>query len=143
MNRDDIVHETYEWVNTPFQHFQCCKGIGVDCAHLVIGIGKSVGLLPRNFVVPFYTAQWQLSFPTLLLDTLNNSGFRRKPIEEALPGDIYILRFRSIPQHTAIIVNDGCVVHARISQTLRKVVVSRFIHERILEACYTYPGIEG
>ena len=45
-NRDDILREARSWIGTPFHHQQCVKGIGVDCAMLVMGVGVALGLAP-------------------------------------------------------------------------------------------------
>lgn len=46
MLREAIVSEARKWIGTPYHHQQCIKGVGVDCALLVVGVGSALGLMP-------------------------------------------------------------------------------------------------
>lgn len=53
-SRGEVVAEARTWLATPFHHHQCAKGAGVDCAHLVVGVCKALGLMARDFALPPY-----------------------------------------------------------------------------------------
>ncbi len=40
-----IVEEARSWVNTPYRHQAACRGAGVDCVGLIMGVGMGTGLL--------------------------------------------------------------------------------------------------
>lgn len=43
---DDVITEARTWIGTPYHHQQCVKGVGVDCAQLIAGVGHALGLMP-------------------------------------------------------------------------------------------------
>lgn len=44
-NRADVLAEARRWIGTPFHHQACVRGHGVDCAHLIIGVGVELRLM--------------------------------------------------------------------------------------------------
>lgn len=144
--RQAIVKEAWSWVGTPFAHFQCCKGAGVDCAHLIIGVGKAVGIFPPDFQVPYYSAQWVLDRKaTLLLDTLARTGFLEKPVAERAPGDVLVFEVGALECHAGIFMGDSEMVHAhraRVNGRVKRFVLKGPWMGAYLKRAYTYPGIK-
>lgn len=143
--RQQIVKEAQSWVGTPFAHFQCCKGAGVDCAHLIIGVGKGVGIFPVDFAVPYYSSQWLLDRKaTLLLDTLTHAGFTEKLTAERLPGDVLVFEVGEVQCHVGVFVGDNQMIHAHHSRENSR--VKRFALKGdwagvYLRRAYVYPGL--
>lgn len=144
--RKRIVAEAHSWEGTPWQHFQCCKQVGVDCAHLIIGIGKAVSVLPEDFQVPYYSPQWFVNTenPTLLVDTLYHFNFRSKPLESQLPGDIIVFRIGKKLCHVGLLLEDDMFIHARASRTQSKVLIVRYCtpwRDKFATLCFAFPGV--
>lgn len=107
--RDEIVAEARTWVGTPFKHQARVKGLGVDCAGVVIETGRALGLL--DYPEQGYSRQPSPNKMGGLLDQY----LERIEVSEVLPGDIYWMRFIE-PMHLAIatVLDDGRtgIVHA-------------------------------
>lgn len=136
--RDEIVAEARTWIDTPFQHQARVKGLGVDCAGVVIEVGKALGLLD-------YTEQGYARQPNPeRMGSLLEEHLVRIDKEDVMPGDIYWMRFIE-PMHLAIAteLGDGrtgvihaysnigrCVEHGLDGKWSRRVV-----------RCYRYKGV--
>lgn len=51
---DDVIAAARGWIGTPFKHQHRAKGIGVDCAGLVIGVARELGLVEPTWDVTGY-----------------------------------------------------------------------------------------
>lgn len=146
MIRDKIELEAKEWIGTPFAHYQCCKGVGVDCAHLIIGVGKNTQLLPLEFSVPYYSPQWYIhEESSLLVDTLIAANFRQKSVSNRLYGDVLVFKFERNACHVGIFLQNNTILHARFSKSTRCVVHHHLIpmwERSYLRHCYAFPGVD-
>lgn len=143
--RQAIVKEAQSWLGTPFAHFQCCKHAGVDCAHLIIGVGKEVGIFPPDFSVPYYSPQWLLDKKaTLLLETLAWAGFTEKPPKERLAGDVLVFEVGAVECHVGICVGAGEMIHAhhaRATSRVRRFRLQGAWSGVYLTRAFSYPGL--
>jgi len=145
MKREDVVAETESWVGTPFHHEGRQKGVGVDCAGLIIGIAKNLGLADWDFLG--YSRQPHPATTLGLLNELESKNIiRRIPIQDAKPGDFYLFRILEDPQHFGIIVSEDRIVHAmwKKNKSVSKCVKTRFHKywsERIV-AAYRFSGVD-
>lgn len=99
VTRAMVVAEARSWLRTPWQHQARMKGVGVDCAGLIIGVARNLGLVPADADVTDYARkpdgvsllrhcrQWML-----LIEPRN-----------ARAGDVIVIRFDVDPQHMAIL----------------------------------------
>jgi len=99
ITRAQIVAEARAWLGTPFHHQACLRGVGVDCAQMVIAVARAVGYVPEQFAVGGYA---QRPEPGIILETLGQ-WCRQIALAEALPGDILVLRWERDPAHLAIV----------------------------------------
>jgi NlpC/P60 family putative phage cell wall peptidase len=95
--RQLIVAEAREYIGTKFQHQARLKGVGCDCAGLVVGVAKTFGL----------TAFDMLGYaPVPDGTTLKKScqeNMQEIPTNEIDLGDVLLFRFHSEPTHLAIV----------------------------------------
>ena len=91
-----IVQEARSWLGTPFHHQGRCKGVGVDCAGLVIAVAKALGL--SDFDTQDYTPVPDGQ----RLECLCHTHLQHLPLEQLAPGDVLLFRFDQQPQHLAI-----------------------------------------
>lgn len=104
MTRADIIAEARTWIDTPFHHQGRLKGIGVDCAGLIIGIAHALKL--SDFDCHDYGRE-----PT--------NGQMRMLLEEhmdkatmPLPGDALLFAFDVMEQHLGILTDTNTIIHA-------------------------------
>lgn len=135
-----IVATARTWINTRFHHQARVKGVGCDCAGLVIGVCKELGL--SEFDKTDYTRHPD----GVMLQQVCDDNMSRIRFEDAKPGDVLLFRFEVLPQHLAIIgdyVHGGLsIIHAYAPS--RKVIETRLDSvwiERIVSA-YRLPGVE-
>lgn len=136
----DIVKAARSWLGTPYLHQARLKGIGVDCAGLVIGVANELGI--SNFDVSDYGMQPD---PAKMGDYLS-SHLDRIPITQLCEGDILWLRVEEDPQHLAIVtamLPRIMIAHAFAFPAVQKCVehgAGNYWQDRIT-ACYRYRGI--
>lgn len=106
--REDIVAEARSWLGTPYLHQARLKGVGVDCAGLVIGVCKNVGILPPDFDVKGYP---RVPDGTSLM-ALCDQYMTRISTDGMQPGDAVLIRWEEDPQHLGIL---GDYLHGGLS----------------------------
>lgn len=107
--RAAVVAEARSWLGTPFHHAACQKGVGVDCAHLLIGVYCALGVVPD--VKPgYYAPDWfrHEDMERMLSMVAPHCQRTASP----LPGDILLYRYGRSTSHGAILVESDHVVHA-------------------------------
>lgn len=109
--REDVVREAFEWLSTPFHDVAGVKGVGTDCAHLLIRVFSAVGMI-QDFS-PRYAPQWfQHRDEPRFLQALVEQGAHQIDISDALPGDVLMYRFGRHAAHGSIVVDANTIVHA-------------------------------
>ncbi len=114
--RAAVVAEARTWLGTPYHPEARIKGVGVDCAQLLIGVfaAPQVGLVPM-VAVPRYPPDWHLHrsaerYLTIVLD------HAREIPGPPLPGDIVLWRFGRCFSHRAIVVDWPTIIHAYVGR---------------------------
>ncbi|MCP4102774.1 MAG: hypothetical protein GY750_15350 [Lentisphaerae bacterium] len=102
--RQSIVDEARSWLGIPFKH-QGRTIDGVDCVGLVIVVAHALGLSD------FETHQYSRHPSPTMMGRILDAEMVRIKISEALPGDVYWMRFFKDPQHLAIISDKG-IIHS-------------------------------
>lgn len=125
--RTAIVAEARSWVGTPYHHHGRVKGVGVDCAQILLAVyADALGLAP-SFDVGQYSTQWHLHrSEEIYLEWLSRAGARQ--VDEPQPGDIAMFQFGRTFSHSAIHTGDGLVVHA-YAGTIQQVIESGLLEE--------------
>lgn len=109
--RAAIVAEARTWLRTPYHHHARIKGIGVDCAQILLAVYCDALGLVKPLDVGVYSTQWHLHrSEELYLQWLAHAG--AEPVQAPAPGDICMFRFGRTFSHSGIYVGDGLVVHA-------------------------------
>lgn len=109
--REDVVREAVSWVGTKFHDCSGIKGVGTDCAHLLIRSFAAVGLI-QDFD-PQYKPQWfQHRDEPRFLQALVEQGAHQIDPSSALAGDVLMYKFGRHAAHGAIVVDANTIVHA-------------------------------
>jgi NlpC/P60 family putative phage cell wall peptidase len=140
MTRAEIVAEARSWLGTRFHHQGRLKGVGVDCAGLVVGVAEAMGM----------TVQDQSDYSRFpdgeMLEQVCDQQMTRVPLSEIQPGDILLMRFEQDPQHLAIVgdyeFGGLSIIHSYIQA--RGVVETRLDDAWLgrVFAAYRLPGVE-
>lgn len=96
------------WIGTPYRHQASCRGAGADCLGLVRGVWRELlGVEPAP--VPPYTPDWSEVRGEEALWTAARACLLPRGREEAVPGDVLLLRMRegSVAKHLGILADGG------------------------------------
>lgn len=144
--RKEIIEEADEWVGTPWQHQACVKGAGVDCAMLVAGIARNVGLLDEEKMklIPNYPKDWHFHQDFALLPhIMEELGCKEKNKKYMRAGDILVFKIGRVPSHLGLLLEDNIFIHAYTGGN--NVVVKNSLAAQWtdrLEQVYKFPGIK-
>jgi cell wall-associated NlpC family hydrolase len=93
---DRVVEESRKWVGTPFLHQGRKRGIGVDCAGVVVGVAAALGL-PHEDRLAYSRTPDGATLEAILDRHLVRCGRRLGE------GHIALFRFSKHPQHVGIV----------------------------------------
>lgn len=100
VQRDAVIAEALSWEGTPFHHGAQIKGVGVDCAHLLIAVYGGLSLVSVPPVT--YAADWFRNGK----DDLLRTWIATFGVEVARPqrGDVALYRYGRFASHAGILV---------------------------------------
>lgn len=107
-----VVALARSWIGTPFHPHARQRGVGVDCAQLLVAVYSEAGLMPA-IRVPRLPADWHLHSPEE--HYLRTLRMYAAPVRAPwAAGDILVYRGAHWPSagHAGIYVGDGRIVHA-------------------------------
>lgn len=110
-----ICAEALTWRGTPFVDLAMLKGVGVDCAHFVLGVAYAVGLVDPRYQSPVYHPGWHLHHPgEWLWEAMLALGCTPLARAEAVAGDLVLAKLAGHQSHghCAILLPDGRMIHA-------------------------------
>jgi NlpC/P60 family putative phage cell wall peptidase len=109
ITRDDVVREALTWVGTPYQHQGRVKGVGTDCAGMVIGTARALGLEYGD-----RAGYGRLPDSNMFMRVIE-SHTDPVDVNNIQPGDLLVFAWLSSPQHIAIVTKTNpfiMIVHA-------------------------------
>lgn len=123
--REAVVQEALSWLGTPYHHQAAIKGVGVDCAMLLVAVYGARRLIPPELDPRPYSPEWHLHRgEEIFLGWLQQCGER---VDAPAAGDVAVWRFGRTFSHGAIVVDDdGAIVHAVMGA---RVVTLGHLHE--------------
>lgn len=142
IDRNDVVACARTWVDTRYQHQARIKGVGVDCAGLVIGVARELGIVRPDFDVVGYARQPD---GVSLIKWCAESMVEIMR-EEMQPGDVVVVAFDKAPGHMGIVgdyLHGGhSIIHA-LNVTSKRVVETRLEFTRSMRfmRAYAMPGV--
>lgn len=119
--RERVVAEALTWLGTPYHHHAQIRGVGVDCAHLLIGVYHACGRIPA-LEPGDYPTDWHLHHSEELFVGWMQR-YARAGAGDPMAGDAFLFRFGRTFSHGAIYIGGDEVVHAYIGMG---VIRSRF-----------------
>ena len=109
--RAAVVAAARAWAGTPYHHAADVKGVGVDCAMLLVRVYCDLGLVepfdPRPYVRDWMLHRDDERYLGFLID-------RARIVSEPGPGDVILFRFGRCFSHGGIVTvpNPLTIVHA-------------------------------
>lgn len=140
ITREQIVTEARTWLGTPWVHQHRAKGVAVDCAGLVIGVARALGVVADDFDVQGYGRQ-----PDGTLLDLCDMHLQRIGQADMQPGDVVVVAVERDPQHMGIVVPYHAaglaIVHA--ASNAGRVIEHRLIYGAgmLFRRAYRFPGV--
>lgn len=134
---DDIITEARTWLGTPFRHQGRVRGLGVDCAGLVIGVGNALALFGGEHVD--HRAYGHSPHAGAMAQVLA-THLDRVLGDDLRPGDVLHMRFDAEPQHLAIYTGET-IIHSYA--VVRKCVEHRLddVWRARIDSVWRYRGI--
>jgi cell wall-associated NlpC family hydrolase len=108
--RDAIVREAETWLRTPYHHQGAIKGVGVDCAQILIEVYSALGLADKPDV-GYYPSDWMLH-----RSEERYLGWLEKyciEVDHPRRGDIVMFKFGRCFSHSGIVVDYPKIIHAQ------------------------------
>lgn len=151
VTRYDVVKEARSWIDTNYVHQHRTKGHGVDCAGLVIGVARELGLVAPDFDVTGY----ERSPDGVSLLAVCDQFMTRIPMWTLKPGHVLVLSFGKKsggkPQHMGIVGDYMYHGELTLIQALGtsdgkgRVIESRLIRRKDWKPvqAYALPGVEA
>lgn len=131
--REAVVAEALTWLRTPYHHMGDIKGVGVDCAMLLVRVYAAVGLVPPDLEPRPYPADWHLHrSDERYLGFLDQYSV---PVQTPGLGDVAVYQFGRCYSHGAIIVGENEVVHSYLHQG---VTLASMLHDPLLDRAVEY-----
>lgn len=99
-SRARVVEAARAWIGTPYHHMADLKGVGVDCAMLLVRVFCDLGLV-ASFDPRPYTRDWMLH-----RDDERYLGFlvaSAREVEAPQPGDVILFRVGRCYAHGGIV----------------------------------------
>lgn len=132
----DLIAEVRSWIGTPYQHQARLKGVGVDCAGLVIGVARELGIFDVE-----YQDYGRIPHKGLLPSICDRHLIR---CEVPAPGSVLVMSFlldAGAEQHLAILTDAGTIVHAYESVGACVEHHYSLAWQRRTRIVYRFPGV--
>lgn len=111
--RDRVIKEALSWIGTPYFWLADRKGVGVDCAMLLVRAFVDTGVLAPLDPRP-YSPTWHMHHSEeKYLSWLENVA-TEKDDSQLTPGDVIVWRFGRCYSHGAIFLGGESIVHALV-----------------------------
>ena len=143
IDRAEVVAYARSWIDTPYLHQARLTGVGVDCAGLVIGVARELGIVPADFDVVGYARQ---------PDGVSLVGWCEQSMTEIRrdqmqPGDVVVVAFDAAPGHMGICgdyLHGGLSIIHALGITAKRVIETRLMFSTSMRfvRAYQMPGVE-
>lgn len=126
LQRERVVAEARTWLRTPYHSNARIKGIGVDCAQILLAVYEDAGLIGHT-ETGYYSPSWHLHRnEERYIEWMDRFCVRLPRTVQPMHGDIALFKFGRCYSHGAIVVEDNLLIHSYIG---RGVIYSRYDEE--------------
>jgi cell wall-associated NlpC family hydrolase len=124
-SRAAVVAAARGWIGTPYHHAADLRGVGVDCAMLLVRVYCDLGLVDPFDPRP-YPRDWMLH-----RDEERYLGFllaRAREVERASEGDVILFKFGRCYSHGGIVTRPEPLTIVHAFAPARRVVEEELVH---------------
>lgn len=115
IDRDAVVAEARSWLGTPYHHQAMLKGVGVDCAMILVGVYVAAGVIPATVDPRPYAPDWHMHRnEETYLGWLREYADQVDRDERPDVTDVVLWRYGRTFSHSGIVIDrdEGLFVHA-------------------------------
>lgn len=103
----DLITSARQWIDTPWQHNQCTKTIGVDCVNFLKAIARDSGLNIEEIPASY----GRVATDNKIEEYLNRNFYKKESlIIEA--NNIILYQFSGYNNHVALATSPTTIIHA-------------------------------
>ena len=132
--RSTIVTGARRWLGTPFHHQGRLKGVGVDCAGLILGVAAELGIAALD------RRGYGRRPDSEELRRLCDEQMRRVALVDAQPGDVLLFEIAGQPQHLGFDTDIGLLHAYAPARRVVEHVLSEDWEQRLV-AAFALPGV--
>ncbi|MCB1955225.1 MAG: C40 family peptidase [Zoogloeaceae bacterium] len=131
MRRADFLEIARAWEGTPYHDQARLRGVGADCIGFVVGaMQEATG---RHIAAPMTYGRYAV--PAVALQLIADSGEADEiKVADASPGDLLYMAIRRNPQHFALLLPEGWMIHCSEPAGVRVVPYAGWMRERTRHA---------
>lgn len=107
--RARLIAEARSWIGTPYRQLGATKGVGVDCAMLLLRTAIEAGIIEEFDPRPYPPTWFLHRADERYIDWL---ALNACPVETPQPGDIVAFKVGRAFAHSALMSTPSTVVHA-------------------------------
>lgn len=110
-----IANAAIKWLGTPYQNNAMVRGVGVDCAYLLVAAVVESGLMPKDRLnIEDYSNEWHLHHSEEKYLKYVEQVADKVDLENDILeiGDFLLYQFGRCISHGAIYIGNGLVIHA-------------------------------
>lgn len=110
-----IANAAIRWLGTPYQNNVMVRGVGVDCAYLLVAAVVESGLMPKDKLnIEDYSNEWHLHHSEEKYLKYVEQVADKVDLENDILeiGDFLLYQFGRCISHGAIYIGNGLVIHA-------------------------------
>jgi NlpC/P60 family putative phage cell wall peptidase len=123
--RARVVAAARQWIGTPYHHMADLKGVGCDCAMLLVRVYCDLGLVdpfdPRPYTRDWHLHRGEERYLKLLLA-------RARDVAAPEPADVMLLRYGRCFSHGAIVTRREPLTIVHAFAPARCVVEEELVH---------------
>jgi cell wall-associated NlpC family hydrolase len=103
----DLIEVARSWLNTPWQHNQKTKGIGVDCVNFLNAIANESGVIIEEIPEHYGRVATDNNIEEYL-----ERNFKKKPTKDIEKNNIILYAFSGYKNHVALATSNNTIIHA-------------------------------
>lgn len=109
--REAVITEAISWLGTGYHHLGNLKGVGVDCAMILVEVFSKAGVIewfdPRPYPTDWFLHQSEEKYLQTMLPYA-----KEIPLNQAKRGDVILMKLGRTFSHSAILLDSTQVIHA-------------------------------
>ena len=145
IKKSDFARELTSWLGTPYHAQSKKKGIGADCAGLLVGVANNLNIIPEIELKRFPCFWHHFPNPEYYLEKIeeftNELKIEEKK-EKIQTGDIVTFKIGKVVAHAGIILEMPIFIHAIENTGVTKGSLLESYWKKRIHKFYRFKGLE-